>query len=344
MVSKFADISGFQSDVDWQAYRKWAAQWDGISRVAIKATEGVGFKDPSFDSHRAGALAAGVDVLILYHYARPDLGNSPEAEANWFCSVVGKIRENDRLALDIETNAAVNMADWCVRFLDHVRALDGRVPVVYSYYGFISSYLQDERLLAAPLWLACWTYSVPDVDTLPKSPYPWSGYQWLQYSDRASIPGIAGPVDANVCIGGTTLNGTVYGPQSADFAHWFTANDGNHWTCKQTGAIIRYANLDFYRKLSMDGNSLPMPGLPLESEQEHTDADGYKWSEQQFERATMRYDPEHRKDSQPGAGGSYLAHVNPPKTIIVEKLPDAILADIQALKAASDKLAKDAQI
>jgi GH25 family lysozyme M1 (1,4-beta-N-acetylmuramidase) len=338
---QFVDISGFQPNVDWVAYRKWAAQWDGISRVAIKATEGVGFTDPSFYAHREGALNAGVDVLILYHYARPDLGNSPEAEADSFLRIVGSLRERDIAILDIECDTDVKLTTWCYKWLERVKSVSGRVTGLYSYWGYIIEHLQYSELAAYPLWYANWAYN---PDARPESPAPWGSYQWLQWTDRGVVPGISGAVDVNIAIGGTTLNGTVYSPEKGDFAHWFTANDGNHWTCKQTGAIIRYANLDFYRKLSMDGNSLPMPGLPLESEQEHTDADGYKWSDQQFERATMRYDPEHRKDSQPGAGGSYLAHVNPPKTIIVEKLPDAILADIQALKAASDKLAKDAQI
>lgn len=106
----------------------------------------------------------------------------------------------------------------------------------------------------------------------------------------------------------------TYSPNSYDYNAYFTANSDGNWTCKSTNAVIIGSNLSLYSQLSIDGNTLPLIGLPLQSEQYHTESDGYKWSSQQFERATMVYDPAHRFDDQPGMETSYLAHVNPPQT------------------------------
>lgn len=114
----------------------------------------------------------------------------------------------------------------------------------------------------------------------------------------------------------------TYGPKrSADFDHWFVDQHNGTWKCKQTGAILMGGNLALYRSLSIDGNTLPVVGLPLESEHYQTDSDGYHWSTQKCERAQIVYDPAHRHGSQPGMGSSYLAHIQYglPKEVIVEK-------------------------
>ncbi len=79
----FADISAYQGVIDWKAYHNWAKQWTGTSMVSMKSSEGIGFTDPRFVANRTGALSAGVDAIIYYHYGRPDLGNAPNLEADW---------------------------------------------------------------------------------------------------------------------------------------------------------------------------------------------------------------------------------------------------------------------
>lgn len=328
LVAMFVDVSAFQGAIDWTAYKQWSAQWDGIARVAMKATEGVGFTDPQFYANRQGAIEAGVDVLYLYHFARPDLNNSPVAEALSMLDVVGTaIRESDQIILDIEVNATQNIAEWVYEWLSSMKGYYlGKLPGLYASLSYIQQRLQDSRLSAFPLWYANWQYT---PDERPPVPAPWSSYEFVQYTDRATnIPGIAGTVDANIFLGGNTPV-QQYGPDSSDFGAYFTATDAEHWTCKQTGAVVQFGNLNLYRTLSL--GLLPIIGLPLENEQPHNETDGYYWSSQQFERATMVYDPEHRFDSVPGMGTSYLSHINPPTTQVIEKIPDAIVADIKLL-------------
>lgn len=155
---------------------------------------------------------------------------------------------------------------------------------------------------------------------------------------RSRCPGSAFPLDELKAF----LNGDgamyIYKPGRGDFDQWFVANDENHWTCKQTGAVLMFGNLGLFRKLSIDSSTLPVVGLPLEDEQYHTDPDGYSWSSQKCEHAQIVYDPERRKGSQPGFGSSYLARIDYGSG----QLPDTILADIKAVKAASAKLVADA--
>lgn len=336
---QFVDISAYQGAIDFRAYCAWAKQWDGISRIAMKSTEGVGFTDPSLVDHRAGALAAGIDSILYYHFGRPDLNNSPQSEVDYQYSVIGAIRPNDAVVLDIEVASSSEWVyQWLVR---QEQNYGGKLPVVYASDAYIRSHLSDQRLARYPLWLANWQYT---PDERPPVPAPWTAYEFVQYTDRATnVPGIAGTVDCNIFLGGIPPV-QQYGPDSSDFGAYFTATDAEHWTCKQTGAIVQFGNLSLYRTLSLDGRSLPVIGLPIEGEQSHTETDGYYWSSQQFERGTMIYDPEHRFDSQPGMGTSYLKHINPPQTQIVEKIPDVVVADIRAVKAAGDKLVTDAQL
>ena len=61
--------------------------------IICKATEGCGYVDPTCDAKYQMNKAAG-KLLGVYHYARPDLGNSAEAEAEFFVNnIKGYIKE-----------------------------------------------------------------------------------------------------------------------------------------------------------------------------------------------------------------------------------------------------------
>jgi hypothetical protein len=139
-----------------------------------------------------------------------------------------------------------------------------------------------------------------------------------------------------------------YGPGKGDFDIYFTVSNGN-WNCKQFHTVLMGGNLGLYRKLSMDGNSLPILGLPRTNEIYQHDSDGYAWSVQFCERGLIVYDPQHRQDSQPGLESSYLGkysqfqHLDPDART-VEKIPDVVVADMQSVKAGVDKLITDAKL
>ena len=197
MSPLYVDISAWQGTIDFHAYCKWAKQWDGVARIAMKATEGVGYIDPRFESYRAGALAAGIDCAIYYHFARADLGNSAQAEADWLHRIVGSIRPRDMIMLDFELTKPQCTAQWALAWLARQEQnYGGKLPTIYSYDAYVRGRLQDARLARFPLILANWQFHPQER---PPCPPPWKEYMAVQYTDKAmNIPGIPGPVDANV--------------------------------------------------------------------------------------------------------------------------------------------------
>jgi hypothetical protein len=94
-------------------------------------------------------------------------------------------------------------------------------------------------------------------------------------------------------------NGTV--------ASHFTG-DNNIWKCKDNGFLIGYGILGFYRKFGGDALcGLTYAGLPKGNERAVPGHPGVV--EQEFERITFRYDPNHELDNPPGSGDVYLVHV-----------------------------------
>lgn len=202
MTDQFCDVSAFQpQNIDWQAYKAWSAQGDGISRVALRSSYGAGYTDQHFNAYRASALAAGIDVILYYHYSYPSL-NLATQEANYQRSVVGDIRANDLLILDFEENVTQATSSWAYTWLSQQEAnYGGKLPGIYASSSYIAQRLQDQRLARYPLWLAQWQFT---PDERPPVPAPWTSYEFVQYTDNATnIPGIAGTVDVNIFLGGT---------------------------------------------------------------------------------------------------------------------------------------------
>lgn len=203
----FADISSWQpAEINWPAYVAWSRSGDGIARVILRSSQGVGAPDPHFEAYWHGAIAAGVEVIGVYHYAYPNLqpGTSGAvSEANYLHQVVGaRLRDQDFLMLDYEQNVPQATAEWALAFLEQTENNFGRLPKIYSYHSFIVEKLQDTRLARYPLIYALWTF---DPSSRPAAPHPWADYEFLQYTDKGSVPGIAGRVDINVLTGGHTV-------------------------------------------------------------------------------------------------------------------------------------------
>ena len=105
--------------------------------VIIKASEGVGFKSDGLDRHYDfyhGSNDGKPDENLFYgfyHYARPDLGNSPEDEAQWFLDLVGHHAGYCIFALDWEGAALDYPEEWALRWLEYVYAKTGVKPLFY---------------------------------------------------------------------------------------------------------------------------------------------------------------------------------------------------------------------
>jgi len=118
-------------------------------------------------------------------------------------------------------------------------------------------------------------------------PYPWQ--ELFDY--------LSGNEEEPIMIG--LDNGTVA-------SHF--SGDNNIWKCKNNGFLVGYGILGFYRKLGGDALcGLTYLGLPKSNE---IAVHGYPGVvQQEFERGSVRYDPQHQLDSPPGAGDCYVVHV-----------------------------------
>ena len=204
----------------WQGNINWGAVPDIYRWVAIKCSEGSGFKDSRFRQNFDGFRAAGKKVGA-YHFHRANI-NTALQEQNFFDALGG--RDPDFAVLDVESQDGADVHDlrnrvyWSLRFMEKLN-----VPViVYTANWFWSSPLDghilpkdppngtdDPKIIASgwPLWIADYGAndgSVPNRE--PRLPHGWRkkdgtitrDWSMWQYSSRGVVPGIAGSVDMNL--------------------------------------------------------------------------------------------------------------------------------------------------
>lgn len=180
------DLSTFQAEPDYDQLTQQ------VRFVFIKATEGVGYTDDQF--RRSWSEAARVGLIRGgYHFARPDLGNDPITEADWFVRVV-KPAAGDLLALDYEVDYH-DPVGWCTAFLDRVTALTGTRPYLYLNLSTVRGY-DWTPALGYPLWLADYDGSpdfAPNVS--------WPAVAIKQWTSGGALAGVRGNVDLNTFFG-----------------------------------------------------------------------------------------------------------------------------------------------
>lgn len=180
------DVSRYQGDVDWS---KVARQ--GFRFVFIKATEGIGYVDPYFARNAAEAKAAGLKIGF-YHFARPETGNTPTAEAEHYLSTTSRIPADLPHVLDVEGKAAslgrAGLTNWCEQWLVSVEQRTGQRAMIYTGASFARTYL-DASLGRWPLWVAHYGVEQPLGNSV------WDRWSVFQYTDAGRSDGIAGPVD-----------------------------------------------------------------------------------------------------------------------------------------------------
>jgi len=139
----------------------------------------------------------------------------------------------------------------------------------------------------------------------------------LEPSSRARCPGPAYPwQDLFDYLKGDQQVQT-YTSQSIDFATYFEEMDVNHWQCKRTGCITQYGIKSFFQSLSLDGQTLPIIGLPVSNEI-YTKVNEKTIVVQFYERGIAVYDPGHIFDSQPGTQAVYLAKFDDPVVAAID--------------------------
>lgn len=174
--------------------------------IAIKASEGVGWEDPSLGSNVAEARVKG-EPIVFYHLARPMAqdGNTAEAEAQSFLKAIKPyLKLGDRVALDWEMENQ-NLTEWAEHWLDLVSVSLDTVAVIYLNSNGINGGDWAKVEVKFPLWFAGYGTNPVQEGFSPRpkpSDVSWASGIWAwQYSSKGRLPGYSGDLDLNVFYG-----------------------------------------------------------------------------------------------------------------------------------------------
>lgn len=181
------NIKSFGTDVDF---------------VIVKATEGVGYVDEQCDKLYQLAKKQG-KLLGVYHYARPNLGNSAIAEADWFVKNIKGYLGEAILVLDWEED--LKKVAWAKEWLDRVKEKTGIKPLIYMSASPLNSYNWSSVAKADyGLWVANYGTNNGQPQESAFNRYPlkyWSFYALWQYTSKGRINGYSGYVDKDIFSG-----------------------------------------------------------------------------------------------------------------------------------------------
>ena len=211
----FADVSHHNA-IDVAAYFR-----SGRNTLAMKATEGTTFTDPTFV---ARWKAAAGNRRIAYHFLRNSFAG--DIQFNHFWAVVKSAGWNphtDILALDTEDPDDPKDALVCSRTFVNAAVKAGFPSgLIYTYYDYAKVHGITSASFPAgwrKLWFANYTSKSDSELLLPPG---WTTAQFVarQYSSTAKVPGVTGDCDDSRTLidwlgtvpAATTTGGTVTTP------------------------------------------------------------------------------------------------------------------------------------
>ena len=192
----------------WQAGINLPAIANQIDFVICKATEGVGYTDKNCDGFYQQAKSLG-KKLGVYHFARPDLGNSAVAEADYFVKETLGYHKKSILILDWEpAGNSINNVAWAKAWLDRVYEKTGVKPLIYMS----ASVMRDNDWSSVAnadygLWVANYGTNNGSAQEVVFTKYPlkyWSFYALWQYTSKGRLKGYNGNLDLNYFSGDQT--------------------------------------------------------------------------------------------------------------------------------------------
>ena len=161
-----------------------------VSFVFIKATEGVSMVDKDFKRNWQDAGRSGLR-RGAYHFFRSS--KDGEAQARLFIKTVGDLRFKDLPpVLDIETihrgGSMKKLNEEALKWLETIEGYYGKKPIVYTGSSFARDWLSKRITDNYPVWIAHYEKDRPDFD----------GWIFWQFTDKAVVKGVPGPVDLSV--------------------------------------------------------------------------------------------------------------------------------------------------
>lgn len=193
------DVSHWNGKIDWERVRD-----DGYRFAIMKATQGRGYEDPTYDTNHAEAREAGLRVTA-YEFADPDPARKDaRRDADHFVDVANLHGKDLVPVLDLEQTGGLGpsrLIEWVRRWSTRVHERLGRWPTIYTSPSFWDQHMKDTVEFAKRghrLWIAHWFAKRPNLPARR-----WNGRGWVfwQWSNRGEVRGIEGRVDLNIFDG-----------------------------------------------------------------------------------------------------------------------------------------------
>ncbi len=211
------DVSMWNTAPNYPLLRQSGAQF-----AFIKASEfshgSEGYAASHFTNTKPAVVAAGI-IPGSYQYAKPtsvvaDVVADATRQAQAMVARVGVPGPNELPpVLDLEYNATslnkTQMTLWAITWLNTVKGLIGRDPILYSYTNFMRTRLNaDPALTAFPLWQADYNLHAPGVVL----GWPTSNRLFWQFSSSGRVAGHGiGPIDLNTFLGSPSQWAAIIG-------------------------------------------------------------------------------------------------------------------------------------
>lgn len=168
----------------------------GIDFCICKATEGIGYTDPTCDGFVQNCKDNGI-LWGFYHFARK---NEPEHEADWFYNECRGYFNHGIPVLDYETENYDN-AEWCERFLNRLHELSGIWAVLYISASRCGQYDRSWIPERCGLWVAGYPWEMTSYDDAGDMPYniaPWEFAAIWQFTSSLRLWDYDGDLDGDI--------------------------------------------------------------------------------------------------------------------------------------------------
>jgi len=212
------DVSHWQGTIDWTAVKN-----SGVDFAFMKATQGNNYVDPTFQANIQNATAAGV-LVGPYHFCDvdTDIDNplDPVNEANHFLSQIEPYYDTGLYlppVADVEglpefptyAEGRAFISNWVQVFSDTINDSLGVRPIIYTSKSGANTYYTSPVASSHELWVAWWKGTGTSNPPVPSDTPLWNPWQFWQYSNQGSVPGIGGHVDLDVFDGTLTQLGQI---------------------------------------------------------------------------------------------------------------------------------------
>lgn len=182
---KGIDISSHNGNVNFNSLKN-----DDVQMIIIKATEGIGYIDPNFESYYNSVKDMNYHIGFYHYFSEK---TNPEEQAVCFWNAIRNKKFDVTPVLDVEINSyersATAVTDRCIAFLNKFKELSNIDCIVYTYPSFTEECL-DGRIKNYKCWMA--HYGVKSPRTAG-----FSNIVGHQYSEHGRVSGISGDCDLN---------------------------------------------------------------------------------------------------------------------------------------------------